>query len=132
MPVVAVLDAQPAVWALIQDEVRQPTAEGWRADVEFMIDTSLDGMSEADLGRAHPKLYPSGYRHAAVLIADRHTFASAEHPLLVINLNRRVSDPPFRAVPAMVQGIENNLTGANMDFRELARAVDGDGVFRGF
>jgi hypothetical protein len=28
--------------------------------------------------------------------------------------------------------IENNLSGANMDFEDFARAVDNDGVLRGF
>jgi hypothetical protein len=38
----------------------------------------------------------------------------------------------FRAVSSPVQGIENNLSIANMDFEEFAEAVDEDGVFRGF
>ena len=38
----------------------------------------------------------------------------------------------FRAVPAAVQAVENNLSIANMDFAEFAGAVDEDGIFRGF
>ncbi len=38
----------------------------------------------------------------------------------------------FRAIPSQIQGIENNLSIANMDFEEFAEAVDEDGVFRGF
>ena len=38
----------------------------------------------------------------------------------------------FRAIPSEIQGIENNLSLANMSFEDFARAVDGDGVFRGF
>ncbi|MDH6214469.1 hypothetical protein M2283_001752 [Streptomyces pseudovenezuelae] len=33
---------------------------------------------------------------------------------------------------AELWSIENNLSGANMDFEEFADAVDDDGVFRGF
>jgi hypothetical protein len=35
-------------------------------------------------------------------------------------------------VPAQIQGIENNLSIANMDFDDFAGAVDSGGVFRGF
>jgi hypothetical protein len=35
-------------------------------------------------------------------------------------------------VAAELWSIENNLSGANMDFEEFAHAVDDDGVFRGF
>jgi hypothetical protein len=38
----------------------------------------------------------------------------------------------FRATPATIQSIENNLTIANMDFEDFANAVDSGGVFRGF
>jgi hypothetical protein len=38
----------------------------------------------------------------------------------------------FRAIPSQIQGIENNLSIANMDFYEFADWVDEDGVFRGF
>ncbi|HLF89873.1 MAG TPA: hypothetical protein VI451_13065 [Anaerolineales bacterium] len=38
----------------------------------------------------------------------------------------------FRAIPSQIQGIENNLSIANMDFEEFADSVDEDGVFRGF
>jgi hypothetical protein len=38
----------------------------------------------------------------------------------------------FRAIPSQIQGIENNLSIANMDFAEFTDSVDEDGVFRGF
>jgi|GEM_PF-3302045 hypothetical protein len=38
----------------------------------------------------------------------------------------------FRALPTQIQGIENNLSIANMDFEEFADPMDEDGVFRGF
>jgi uncharacterized protein DUF6924 len=38
----------------------------------------------------------------------------------------------FRAIPSQIQGIENNLSIANMDFEGFAEAVNEDGVFRGF
>jgi len=38
----------------------------------------------------------------------------------------------FCAIPSQIQGIETNLTIANMDFEEFADSVGADGVFRGF
>ncbi|MFD5722284.1 DUF6924 domain-containing protein [Streptomyces sp. NPDC102256] len=37
-----------------------------------------------------------------------------------------------RVVAAQLWSIENNLSGANMDFEDFVGAVDEDGVFRGF
>ncbi|GAB3345306.1 DUF6924 domain-containing protein [Micromonospora halotolerans] len=51
---------------------------------------------------------------------------------LVVNLNDGDETAPFRALPRQVQAIENNLSIANMDFFEFARAAGPDGVFRGF
>jgi hypothetical protein len=38
----------------------------------------------------------------------------------------------FCTNPSQIQGIENNLSTANMDFGEFADSVDEDGVFRAF
>jgi hypothetical protein len=38
----------------------------------------------------------------------------------------------FRAVPSQVNGIQSNLSIANMDWEEFADNVDEDGIFRGF
>ncbi|NIW50173.1 MAG: hypothetical protein GWN30_36980, partial [Gammaproteobacteria bacterium] len=74
---------------------------------------------------------PINYDHSFIMLVDRMTFEHPDHPLLVIDL---YDDPgrEFRAVPSQIQGIENNLSIANMDFEEFAGAVDEDGVFRGF
>jgi hypothetical protein len=54
-----------------------------------------------------------------------------EFAVLVVNL-RNNPHPPFRALPAEIQSIENNLSIANMDYQEFAQNVDSDGIFRGF
>jgi hypothetical protein len=65
-------------------------------------------------------------------VVDRATIAGADHPVLVVSLQRRHRGEHFRAVPSAVQSIENNLSLANMDWRDFADSVDADGVFRGF
>ncbi|MFD5081370.1 DUF6924 domain-containing protein [Kitasatospora sp. NPDC058406] len=56
---------------------------------------------------------------------------SAELPLVVVGL---WGGPGrfIRVVAAEFWGIENNLSIANMDFEDFARAVDQGVVFRGF
>jgi hypothetical protein len=66
-----------------------------------------------------------------LMVVDDLTIRSPEHPILVVDLGREPGRE-FRAAPAAVQSIENNLSIANMDFAEFADAVDEDGVFRGF
>jgi hypothetical protein len=65
------------------------------------------------------------------MIVDDATVRWPEHPILVVDLWHEPGRG-FRAVPAAVQSIENNLSIANMDFGEFADAVDEDGIFRGF
>ena len=38
----------------------------------------------------------------------------------------------FRVIPSEIEGVENNLSLANMDFGEFADSADRDGIFRGF
>lgn len=71
------------------------------------------------------------YRHPLPVLADSAAVTSAELPLLVVDL-RGDRGCGVRVVAAELWSIENNLSGANMDFEEFAGAVDGDGVFRGF
>ncbi|MFE9838966.1 DUF6924 domain-containing protein [Streptomyces sp. NPDC005551] len=76
-------------------------------------------------------LIPAEYRHPLLALADSVAVASTELPLLVVDL-RGERGRCVRVVAAELWGIENNLSGANMDFEEFAGAVGDDGVFRGF
>ena len=65
------------------------------------------------------------------MVVDSIAVHGPDNPILVVGL-RRDRGRVFRAIPAAVQSIENNLSISNMDFAEFAGAVDQDGVFRGF
>jgi hypothetical protein len=77
-----------------------------------------------------------------LFIADSITFASPEHPILVVDLDDKVLSvaefpeitdrTPFRCIPSELWSVENNLNIGNMDWEEFAREVGHDGVFRGF
>ncbi|MEU8181162.1 hypothetical protein AB0B85_01130 [Micromonospora sp. NPDC049044] len=119
-------------WERLKDEIVSPTDEGFLARVEFVEDRELVGLDGAAIAAGYPRAYPHRYRHPVVFVVDAVTVSLPEHPLLVINLNDGDGSGPFRTPPRQVQAIENNLSIANMDFFEFARAAGPDGVFRGF
>jgi hypothetical protein len=117
-----------AAWAAIGAAILQLTEEGFGAHVEFVDDTAYRGLSKDQLLDLVPE---DEERPFFLMIVDDVTVRSPEHPILVVDLWREPGRG-FRAVPAAVQSIENNLSIANMDFAEFADAVDEDGIFRGF
>ena len=116
------------VWEAIGAAILQPTEEGFGAQVEFLDDAAYRGLTKKQL----LNLVPEGdERPFFLMVVDDVTVRSPEHPILVVDLWREPGRE-FRAVPAAVQSIEDNLSIANMDFAEFADAVDEDGIFCGF
>lgn len=114
-------------WHALRASLHSPSSDGFTADLALVDDRRYEGLApEQVIG-----LIPAGYRHPLLVLADSVAVASNEWPLLVVHL-RGEHGPRVRVTAAELWSIENNLSGANMDFDEFARAVDGDGVFRGF
>lgn len=96
-----------------------------RADVEPVDSREYEGLTTDQL-----LTLTQGSNQGVVLVIDREAISNPEHPVLVVD----VAEEPgrtFRAVPSQIQGIENNLSIANMDWEDFADHVDDDGVFRG-
>jgi hypothetical protein len=120
--------SDPEAWDAIGAAILQLTKEGFGAQVEFVDDVAYRGATKEQL----LDLVPDGEeRPFFLMIVDAVTVRSPERPVLVVDLWREPGRE-FRAVPAAVQAIENNLSIANMDFAEFADAVDEDRIFRGF
>jgi hypothetical protein len=116
------------VWEAVCQEIHRPVEPfGFMANVDCVSDLAFSGLDKEQLLAR----VPAGYRHTYFFVTDATTVSHGEHPLLVIDLSSRPSRD-FRAAPWTVQGIEDNLSIANMDFGEFADRVDVDGVFRGF
>jgi hypothetical protein len=115
------------IWSAVREQMLAQSDEGFRAYVEVVEDDTFGG-SEPDQVLA---ALGADYGFSFVIIADHTTMIDAEHPLLVVDLLHE-RGRSFRAIPGAVQGIENNLSIANMDFHEFADSVDQDGVFRDF
>lgn len=97
------------------------------AYVDFVEMREYGGLSMADL----LTVVPQDYEYSFFFLVDREALSKSDFPILVVDLHessRRI----FHTVATQVQGIENNLSIANMGFEEFAEAVDHDGIFRGF
>lgn len=115
-------------WEEICRTIREPAGNfHFLAYVHFLDDKGYADITKDQL----LELIPADYNHTFLIVADQTAISHPHHPLLVLDLYER-SGQEFRAIPSEIQGIENNLSIANMDFEEFAGAVDEDGIFRGF
>jgi hypothetical protein len=132
-------------WVQLQDEATReyrPDAgqpEGFRAYVEPVSDPQWAGATWEAVKAAAPV---DSTGPCVLFIADSRTFASAEHPILVVDLDDKllsladfpeIADrTPLRCVPSELWSVENNLSISNMVWEDFAGAVGDDGVFRGY
>ena len=114
-----------SAWNAVVSAIRQPV-DGFYAYVELVDDPAFRDLTVEQLVTLRDDLSKS-----YTIVADGITMREAEHPLLVVDLIEELGRT-FRAVPSAIQSIENNLSIANMDFREFANNVDADGVFGAF
>jgi hypothetical protein len=116
------------VWDAICSIIRKPVGIfRFRANVEFLDNPDYDGIDKQQLLR----LLAKNYNHTFIFVVDQPAISLPDFPVLVIDLFEG-SGREFRTIPSQIQGIENNLSIANMDFEEFATAVDESGIFRGF
>ncbi len=134
-------------WNAVRQLIAAPQidmGEKFYAYVQFVSDRQYSGMEYTDLVRSLPSNYP-GF---VCFIVDKITLTHDDRPILVVYFapdslevevyQRTPNQTPdtdirtFRAILSTVQGIENNLSIANMDFEDFSDSVDVDGVFRGF
>ena len=132
VPVLRADFTDAAAWDGIREKIAEPTAEGFRAYVDFVEDQSLAGLLEAAIVASFPRTYPHDYRHPILFVVDAVAVTTPEHPVLVLTLDAGVDALAFRALPRQVQSIQNNLSLSNMDYIEFAASADADGIFRGF
>lgn len=122
--------ADDDAWITICGLIRRPVHDAGRefiAYVEFLDNPSFRDLTTQEiLARV-----PDGYYHTFLFVADKAAMKPPEFPILVVDLYDE-RGRTFRTIPSQIQGIENNLSIANMDFYEFADNADEDGVFRDF
>jgi hypothetical protein len=124
-------------WTSLRAAVEEPTEEGFLAGVELVDDPAYSGLSAEALRNLLPKPHRGPY---FFFVADRSAMEASDHPILVVpvpypepefaSLNE-TPRPEFRVVASKLWSVENNLSIANMDWRDFAGAAQ-EGVFRGF
>ena len=113
-------------WRAVVHAATQPSEEGFLASLALVEDKAFEGADP----RALAELAKRKARHALLVVADAMSMTDPERTLLCIDA--RHTGACFRVVPGELWGVENNLSLANMDFRDFADACEADGVFRGF
>ncbi|MFE9679750.1 DUF6924 domain-containing protein [Streptomyces sp. NPDC006259] len=114
-------------WGALRALLFSPSKDGFLANVAVVDDRRYEGLTSDQA----LDLIPAEYQHPLLVLADSVALASSERPLLVLDLQGE-RGRGVRVVAAQLWSIENNLSGANMDFEEFVGAVDEDGFFRGF
>ena len=117
-------------WETICNMIRAPVyvmGDTLYAYVQFLEDVEFRGLDTKDLLARLPR----DYEQPILFIVDTIATTHPEYQILVIDLGEEFGRS-FRAIPSAIQGIENNLSIANMGFSEFAAATDKDGIFRGF
>lgn len=115
-------------WKIVSEMIKKPVGPGnFVAYVDFLNDLNYENIQPKELIRK----IKENYTHSFVALVDKECIQHSEYPILIIDL---IEEPgrTFRAIPSQIQGIENNLSISNMDFKEFADSVDKDGIFRGF
>jgi hypothetical protein len=114
-----------AAWQSLCAAIRMPVGD-FRAYVDFVSDPEFDGVTADKL----VALIPKDTHHSFAFIVDTVAVTQPDHPVLVVDL---YCEPgrTFRVVPSEMWAVENNLSIANMDFEEFAKAAGSDGVYRG-
>jgi len=114
-----------SAWNEIREIIKTPV-DGFYAYVHYVEDRDYDGITRDQI----LELF-RGHNQSFAMIVDETSIKNAEHPIRVIDLFND-DHPEFRAIPSMIQSIENNLSIANLDFEDFSSAADPDGILRGF
>lgn len=120
-----------AAWKSLCKAIDEPqTEDNFRAYVEFVSDPHYEGATVDEL----LILDHNPVDRSFFFIVDSVAISNPEHPILVLDVDKEYGKPGrhFRVIPSKMWSVQNNLSIANMDFREFSENVDPDGVFRGF
>jgi hypothetical protein len=132
--------ADDAAWDQVRDEAtREYGPDGFCACVEPVSDPRWAGATWEAVKAAAPVDDETG--PCVLFIADRITFASPQHPILVVDLDDKflsvtefpeiANRTPFRCIPSALWDVENNLSIANLSWEDYADHLDDGDVYRG-
>jgi hypothetical protein len=112
-------------WKSLCEALQDPEDE-FSPELDFVSDPAFDGIAAAELS----SLASESSAHTFAFIVDRTALTQSSNPILAVDLHDK-RGRTFRVIASAVGEVANNLSIANMDFDEFAKAVDKDGVYRG-
>lgn len=115
-----------AAWKSLCEALQDPDDE-FTPSLAFVSDPAFDGLTAAEM----PAVFSDNSSHVFAFIVDRTALTHSAHPILAIDLHNQTART-FRVTAVAFREVANNLSIANMDFDDFARAVDKDGIFHGF
>jgi len=115
-----------SAWEALKAKLHR-TDDELSPDLDFISDPAFADLMPETLRSA----LPEDSDHSYGLIADRAALMEKDNPVLAVDLSKKKVKILRVSAEALAE-VENNLSVGNMDFREFAKAVDEDGVFRGF
>lgn len=115
-----------SAWKSLRMILQDPEDE-FSPELDFVSDPAFDGLTAEEL----PSVISESGSHTFAFIVDRPALTHPEHPVLAVDLSKKPVKT-FRVIAAAFGDVASNLSLANMDFDDFAKAVDKEGVFRGF
>jgi hypothetical protein len=113
-------------WETIKTKVTSPDNE-YEAVITFIDDRRFESLALEQL----PSFETEQDKHDFVFIADSLSMHDKENTILCVDLAEDYGKS-FRVIPSMLWAVANNLFITNMEFNEFAKAVDVNGIFKGF
>lgn len=113
-------------WKSLCKKLQDPDDE-MSPELDFVSDRAFENLTAAKV----PTLLSEDSTQTFAFIVDHTALTSSGHPVLVIDLHDQ-RGRTFRVTAAALGGVANNLSIANMDFEDFAKAVDKEGIFHGF
>jgi hypothetical protein len=112
-------------WRELLSAIATPSPDGFLANVRAVSDPRLDAQTADDVWR----LAKVGERRTLTLVADARAQTDEGFPILVVD-TFGPDQRSFRVTAACLWAVENNLSLANLDWKDFADNVDPDGVYR--
>ena len=123
-PLVRTDFSNAAAWQATLDIIRTSGSDEFPVDLAIIDDRRFEGMKPTDIPRE-----VLGRDVVTLYIADAGTMTDPERPILCVDLFGEGGE--FRCSAKELPGVVVNLSLGNVDFFELADAVDADGIYRG-
>ena len=121
--------ADDDAWVRLCVDIQRPYGL-FQANVSCVSNRAFEGVTAEAIAAAEGG-DGDDLRRTYLFIGDRRALTDPDRPVLVLDL----FDEPgrtFRVIPSEIGSVENNLSIANMDFRDFADACGPDGIFRGY